>query len=225
MSLDHVRPVKDKTQVHKELKLSPGPVVALLAGSRKKEVERILPVLLKATRFIHQSIPDVQFVISQAPSVDPKLYHQELEKPTLRTFVLIRNRTPEILAACDAAMVASGTATLEALLTRTPFVIIYKAAKTTAFFAKRLIRLPYIGMVNVLAGKLIVPEFLQEKADPEAIACEVIALLEDQKKRSVMLEQFEKVCPLLGEPGVSDRAAKIIHDFLSHREKETVETS
>jgi lipid-A-disaccharide synthase len=194
------------------------PIVALLPGSRHKELLRILPPLLDAASIISQERPDVQFILAVAPNRNPKEAlaiisagrHGSLTKGSLR---VIHHETREALAVADAAAVASGTATLEAALLGTPLVIVYKESFLNWHTLGRLITSEYYGLVNLIAGRRIVPELIQNQLRGESLAQELLALLNPDRNASMRTE-LRKVSEQIGEPGASRRAAEAILDFI-----------
>ncbi len=187
--------------------------VGLLPGSRKMEVERILPLLLESAELIGQKLPQVQFVLLKAPGIAPLLYASKLKTCRLPV-VLCENQTYDLLNICDFALVASGTATLEAAIMQTPMAVVYKVSFLNWLIARALIRLPFIGLVNVVAQKLIVPEFVQYKARPRLIANSALNILNNQASLTNVKSELNKVRQSLGSPGASQRAAEIITNFL-----------
>ena len=189
--------------------------IALLPGSRETEVKRILPEMLHVAKSIHTRTPNVRFLLSQSNTLSPELYEQILAKAKpAYPIQSIRNRTYDVLCASDFAMVSSGTATLEATLASIPFVILYKTAWSTFFLGRRLIRIPYIGLVNVVAGRKIVPEFIQHEIHTETIAQEAAYLLEHQDLREKMILDLKAVQAKLGAPGAVRRAAEAVYGLL-----------
>lgn len=190
-------------------------VIALLPGSRETEVKRILPEMLHVAKTIHARTPNAQFLLAESNTLPTNLYEKILSEARL-TYPIqsIRNRGFDILHASDFAMVSSGTATLEAALASTPFVILYKTAWSTFFLGRKLIRIPYIGLVNVVAERKIVPEFIQHEILTETIAQEAAYLLEHQDLREKMILDLKMVQHKLGEPGASLRAAEAVLKIL-----------
>lgn len=190
-------------------------VIALLPGSRETEIKRILPEMLSVAKMIHTRIPSAQFLLAALNTLPTNLYEKILLQARLTYPIqLIRNRSFDILYASDFALVSSGTATLEATLASTPFVILYKTAWSTFFLGRRLIRIPYIGLVNVVAERKIVPEFIQHEIHPKTIAQEAAYLLEHQDLREKMILDLKMVQSRLGESGASLRAAEAVLKIL-----------
>lgn len=213
--VDLAKPTKPREELRREflpfLKL-----ISLLPGSRESEVKRILPEMLATAELIHQKSPGVRFVLSQSPTLPAALY-QTIVARHKPAFMLsaIQNRSFDLLCASDFAMVSSGTATLEAALAATPFVIFYKTAQSTFFLGRHLIRIPYIGLVNVVAGRKIVPEFIQNEIRPQTIAQEALYLLNHEDLKNKMIHDLLQVRQKLGPPGAANRAATAVIHFLS----------
>ena len=183
--------------------------IGLVPGSRKTEVERILPILLESARLIKQKLPQTQFALLKAPGIAYHLYKTKMKKFDL-PLVLCENQTYDFLKPCDFVLVASGTATLETAIMEKPMLIVYKVSFLNWLIARLLIRLPFIGLVNVVAGKKIVPEFIQYRADPKLIAEAAIETLNNQGKLAKIKAELQNVRASLGNPGASERAAEII---------------
>ena len=190
-------------------------MVALLPGSRETEVMRILPEMLNIAKTLRKRIPNVHFFLSESTTLPQALYEGILmeARPTYPIH-RVRNQTHDLLHASDFALVSSGTATLEATLAFTPFVILYKTAWSTFFLGRRLIRIPYIGLVNVIAGRKVVPEFIQHEIRTETIAQEAGYLLEHQDLREKMILDLKAVSEKLGEPGAVPRAAQAVANHI-----------
>ncbi len=212
--LEHVVTSEDRATLRKEWRLSPDKqIVALLPGSREKEIKRILPVMLEACARMRAEMRDLEFVLSQAPNLDEKIFKEILRVIPL-PIKTVGGRSYDVVEASDFALVTSGTATLETALLLKPFFILYKAGWVTYNLAKRLIQIPYIGLVNVIAGKTIIPEFLQNEARPETIAHEALFLLREPAAREKVVGDLKKIKGRLGKPGASHRAAQALIRFL-----------
>lgn len=188
--------------------------IGLFSGSRESEVKRILPIMLKTAAQLQKDIPETAFFVSKSSNVRPEIYDE-----ILRLFD-VKTQSPavpfyELVKAMDFALVASGTATLETALIGTPFFLLYKASWSTYFLGKHLIKVPYLGLVNLLAEDRVVPEFIQQDAHPETIAHEAKFFLQSPELHAKMKEEFRQVREKLGEKGASARAAKEIYDFLT----------
>jgi len=184
-------------------------VICLLPGSRNSVVEKILPILLKSCEHIHKEIPQAQFFILISPTVNVAIYHHYIKKSNL-PIKLIEDPNYNVLAYSDLGLLASGTATLEAAILNLPMVIVYKISFLSWLFAKFLVKIPYIGLVNVIAKKQIVPEFIQFQARPELIAKEAINIIKNKNRYRAIKEELSKIKTHLGLPGASRRAAESI---------------
>ncbi len=168
--LEIVKCTKEKNKLLEELKFTPqDKIIALLPGSRRIEVERILPVMIKAAEILAKEMPDLKFILLKASNIKNQLIDQLLGKYNhLNIAVKDKNRY-DFLSICSFAWVCSGTATLETAILGIPMLIIYKTSFSTWLVSTFLIALPYIGLVNIVAGEKIVPEFIQYQARPENI--------------------------------------------------------
>ena len=194
------------------------PIIALLPGSRRKELERILPPLLDAALQINQTKAEAQFVLVIAPNRSPaeaeEIIAAHNESETLRSILRITHReTREALAAADAAAIASGTATLEAAILGTPLVVVYKESATNWHTLGRLISAEHFGLVNLIARERIVPELMQNDLTGPRLAQELLALLEPQRNTAIRARLHEATAQL-GAGGASHRAAQTILEFL-----------
>jgi lipid-A-disaccharide synthase len=216
--LDQVKPSHSRSALRKEFGVKDSErVIALLPGSRESEVRRILPIMLETARILQKEMPALRFILVQAPHVFSSLYDEILSRfPSLRLERQTERRY-DMVHLADFALVASGTATLETALLGTPFFLIYKASASTFFLGRRLVRIPYIGLVNVLAGRHVVPEFIQHLARPERIAHETKMILENGELREKLQKEMSEVCQKLGEPGASERAARLVLEKLRQR--------
>lgn len=180
------------------------PVVALLPGSRPNELRAILPGLAAAARIIAARLPSAQFVVARAPGLADELF-AHLGGPTI-----IEQRADEVLAAADVALTASGTATVQAAIHGTPMVIVYRVSPLTYALGKPFVKVETYGMVNLVAGRRIVPELVQHAFTPEAVAGEAVSLLTDEARAGQMRAALAEVRAKLGGPGATKRAAEAI---------------
>jgi lipid-A-disaccharide synthase len=191
--------------------------IALLPGSRMQEINRILPVMWQAAALLDRTTPDACFIIAAPSSREVALLEQVLGKlrDGPRHIQVVAGQTREVLRQARAALVASGTATLEAALMECPLAVVYKVTPLTYQLAKRLIRVPHIGMVNIVAGREVCPEFIQRAATPSALA-EVLQTLSDATPtRQRMLDDLIDVRERLGEGNAHERAAAIVAEELN----------
>jgi lipid-A-disaccharide synthase len=190
--------------------------VAILPGSRPNEVKRILPDLTVAAERIRARVPSAQFVVARAPNLDDGLF-EVLRSRQLDRLVIVENDTDAALSTADVALVASGTATVQASIHDTPMVIVYRVSPLTYRVLRRLVTVDTIGMVNLIAGEKIVPELIQEDFTPEAVAAQAISLLTDDARRARVHEGLARVRERLGGSGASRRAAEAILRLVAGR--------
>jgi lipid-A-disaccharide synthase len=189
------------------------PVVGLLPGSRPNELRNILPVLAEAARPIAAAIPGVQFVIARAPALADELFEPAAALTSAGLpCAMVEHATDEALAAADVVVTASGTATVQTALHGTPMVIVYKLSPFTYAMARRFVRVGTYGMVNLVAGRPVVPELIQDALTPGAIAREVVSLVRDRDRRDAMRRDLADVRARLGGAGASVRAARAVLD-------------
>ena len=196
------------------------PRIALLPGSRYHEVQRILPVMWATTVRVQRQFPDAGFIIA-APSEEVagwvRAVMRSLGKGPEHISV-VAGQTRQVLRQARAALVASGTATIETALMRCPMLVVYRVAWATYCVGRLLIRVPYLGMVNIVArseaseraGKCLCPEFIQHEARPETMAMALAPLLHDGPERETMLAGLDRVSQALGDPQAAEHAADII---------------
>lgn len=185
------------------------PVIALLPGSRKQEILKKLPVMLQVSHLF----PGYQFIVAKAPGLDGSFY-DELLKP-YDNVSYVSNQTYPLLQQAKAALVTSGTATLETALFRVPEVVCYKGSPISYQIAKRVIRVKYISLVNLIMDRLVVKELIQDQLTPENIRTELTRLLENPERRSELAKDYSALHDLLSEGGhASSKAAKLVVDFV-----------
>lgn len=189
------------------------PIVGLLPGSREREVRTLLPVMIRSLPLIREPVPGVRFALGQAPSIPDELMAELLRGSDVPVTV-VRNRTHDLMRRSALLLVASGTATLEAALVGVPMVILYKLHPLSWILGKLLVRIPRVGLVNILAGKELAPELLQGRANPEGLAAAAIPLLQDEDRRRQFRLELDQVAAMLGSGGASARAAREIVSFL-----------
>ena len=213
--LDNAQPTLSRQDFLNRLGLSlQKRTIGIAPGSRKMEIERILPILLESAKLIKDKLPQVQFVLLKAPCLVREIFESKIRKYEF-PIALCENQTYDFLKCCDFVLVSSGTATLETAIMQKPMIIVYKVSFLNWLIAKPLIRLPFIGLVNVVAGKEVVPEFIQYKARPRLIAEKTIEILTSQAALTNVKAELEKVRKNLGSSGASQKAAKIILTCLS----------
>lgn len=190
------------------------PIISLLPGSRRNELKRILPPMLDAAALVSERRPDVQFVLAVAPSRSPKeakeiIGRRNSSLPLPESIRIVHHETREALAASNGAAVASGTVTLEAALLGTPMVIVYKESAINWHTLGRLITADHYGLVNLIAGRRIVTELMQNELNGTRLASELLPLLENQRNHDIR-SLLHDVGHQLGEGGASRRAANAV---------------
>jgi lipid-A-disaccharide synthase len=178
------------------------PIIALLPGSRKQEVQKMLSIMLSVTR----SFPDYQFVIAGAPSLDLEFYEPFMKNPQVG---FVANRTYDLLGLAHAALVTSGTATLETALFKVPQVVCYKANWISYQIAKRIITLEYISLVNLIMKREVVKELIQDDLNTKNLTLELLKILEG-KQRKMIFDAYEDLENKLGGIGASENTAALI---------------
>jgi lipid-A-disaccharide synthase len=209
-----VKPSAERAQLITELGLHPAKkIVALMPGSRRGEIKRLLPVLIEATRLIRQQLPTVQFILPVASS---------LQIDTLQALVdhhgiviqLVQGRTYDVVHASDIAITASGTATLEIALLETPMIVIYKISPLSYAILKRLITVKHIALANIVAGERVVPELIQADATPVRIAAEAVRQLTDAGYHRRIKDRLQQVRQNLGQQdgieGITNLALQLL---------------
>jgi lipid-A-disaccharide synthase len=191
--------------------------IALLPGSRTQEIRRILPTLAAAALGMRKRFPDAGFLLAsptEALAAEERTMLRDLGVPD-GWIPVVTGQTLQILKQARAAWVASGTATIETCLMRCPMVVVYRTSAMTAWVARRVLRIPHIGMVNLMAGREICPELLQEAALPDRLVSALAPLVEDTPERARMLEDLEQTATRLGKGGAAEHAATILLEELS----------
>ena len=184
-------------------KLEDKPIIAILAGSRRQEIKDNLPMMIKAA----SSFPDYQMVLAGAPGIEPEYYHKYLGNSKVK---IVFGKTYNILSHARLAIVTSGTATLETALFRTPQVVCYYTpiGKVISFLRKKILKVPYISLVNLIAGKEIVRELVADTMTVSHISRELELLLPDSPERVTMLGEYDRMIEILGPAGASAHAAE-----------------
>jgi lipid-A-disaccharide synthase len=199
-------PVSEKEFINKN-NLSNKPIIALLSGSRKMEISFCLPEMLKA----RLNFPEYQFIIAGAPSIKPEYYDQFISGTDVK---IVYNQTYDLLYRAKAAVVVSGTATLETALFKVPEVVMYKLSTPTFIIGRAFVHIRFFSLVNIIMDREVVKELLQFHLARE-IKNELGKILNDSDYRQKMLSDFEELLEKVGKPGTSERVAKSMYQFLS----------
>ena len=212
--LETVKTTLHKDEILKKHGLSKDrPVIALLPGSRTTEVKTLLGIMAGASGIIAKELKAAQFVVTKYKNLPGALYEEALKGSPVNIKIIDADAY-NILSVSDFAIVASGTATLETAIIGTPFVLMYKVGIVNYIAYKIVAKIKVLGLVNVIAGRIIVPEFLQYNATAEKIARESLEIMRDGSKRSAMISELGRVKSSLGAPGASQRAARAILPYL-----------
>lgn len=193
----------------KENNLDQRPIIALLPGSRKQEITKMLEIMLSVT----ESLKDFQFVIAGAPSQEASFYAPFLKKQNVH---LLLNKTYDLLSLSHAAIVTSGTATLEAALFKVPQVVCYKSSRISYEIGKRIIKLKYISLVNLILDKEVVTELIQTDFNTKKLKKELTKIL-DEYKRAVLFLEYYDLEKKLGGKGASEKTAKLIFETIQQK--------
>lgn len=208
--LDAVAPQYDRKMLRAKFALaSEGRVIALLPGSRTREVQLLLPLLLDAAEKLARREPKTQFILARASTIPDNLLQSLLRQRGVPVTV-VNEQASEVMAASDLVLVASGTATLQAAVVGTPMVLLYQTTALTFWLARFLIQVRWIGLVNLVAGRSVVPELIQFEATGQRLYEEALRILEDRSVYDEMKRSLAKVRADLGEPGASSRAAEVV---------------
>ena len=203
-------PLKDLVGTgHGPSKTPSGPLISLLPGSRKGELKMLFSIFAKAAKIISREIPNVRFSLIKAPTLAKEFYTRLIKENGVQCS-LVEEGSYEVIRSSDLAIVCSGTATLECALLGTPMIISNKGSFITYVAAKSLVKVPFLGLPNLILGRKRIPELLQYDATPEKIAEEALRILMNQDVTESMKKDLRKVSEKLGENGASQRAAEEI---------------
>jgi lipid-A-disaccharide synthase len=213
--LDQVQP----TLTSNEFKIQYGidhdaTIIGIMPGSRKQEIAKILPVFMETALLLNEKIKKCVFLLPLASTLTEDDLNEHGVMDDRLDIRIIKENRYETMAACDAAMAASGTLTMELGILQVPMVVCYRISKLTHFLAKPFIKAEYASLVNLVAEKEVVTELLQQKATPENIYREILPLLLNQEARDSMKQELFNVSKQLGEPGASKRTARLAMEML-----------
>jgi len=194
---------KDRVQFIHENKLNQDPIIAILPGSRKQEIRKKLPVMLEAVK----DLTNYQIIVAGAPSLDHSFYQEFIKSNSVK---IVHGKTYDLLSASEAAIVTSGTATLETALLDIPEVVCYKTSKISYSIAKRLVKIKFISLVNLIMDKEVVRELIQDDCTSETIKTELSYILEGGKNRNRILNEYQEMKKILGQGGASKKVAQLM---------------
>ncbi len=187
--------------------------IAILPGSRRREITHLLPDMLRAAGILSQRFQDIQFILPLAPTLS-----EDFVRPFLRNspipVTLVDGRVYDVLRASDAALVTSGTATLETGLMAVPMVIAYRVSALSYFIGRMIVDVDHIGLVNIVAGKRIAPELVQREATPQNMADAMAVLLADQERYGKMKAELTGIRAQLGAAGANARVAAVVLEIM-----------
>ncbi len=212
--LDLVKPHYSRQQSREKFNISESKTtIGLLPGSRISEVEKLLPEMLQAAAILAQKIPAAQFLLPLADTLKEEVVAGIISRFGIKVDV-IRDNTYDVISCADLAVVASGTATLETALLGVPMIIIYKISPLSYLIGRLAVSVQNIGLVNIIAGKTIVPELIQHEANALRIAAEALDILKNEERRLQIIADLKEIRAKLGNPGAAMRAAKLACDML-----------
>lgn len=213
-SVDKVHPLHSKQQDFERFGLERArPVVGILPGSRANEIKRMLPVMLDAVKRLAERDSQLQFVLPQADSVSDEVLQGYLQDFPIAIKV-VKQQAYDAIQCCDAVMTTSGTASLEIALLQVPMLIAYRLSPLTYWLGKQLVKIPFIGLPNIIAGKAIVKELIQHEVTPVNLADEIERLLHDPNYRTTAITELSRVKSLLGQGGGSKNMADLALQML-----------
>jgi len=216
-SVDKVKPQRSKAEDLQVFGLADDkPIVGLLPGSRANEIKRLLPVMLLAAEQLQQQLPNLQFILPQADAIADDLLSSYLSQTTLNVTV-IKHQPYDVIQCCDAVMTTSGTATLEIALLGVPMLVCYKLAAITYWLGRWLVKTPFIGLPNIVAGRLIIKEFIQHEAKAENLATEMLNILTNGQYAGQIRTDLAAVKAKLGQGGASRIMADLVVGMLLGR--------
>jgi len=233
--VDIVRPAMSLNEAQRCFGLdSSRQTIGLLPGSRSSEIQRLMPILMETATLLKQQFPDVQFLLPLASSLNLQdlapwlkpvpaqpesgnIHHYIHKHNKSLQIKIIKHHSYDVMQSCDAIITASGTATLEVALMNVPMIIIYKVSMLTYIIARRMISIPNIGLVNIVADELIVPEFIQHEARPDKISAATARFLEEPDYAREIKAKLATVRQKLGNPGGSENVARLVLEMLEDR--------
>ena len=214
--VEEVIPDKSPAQARELLELEDVTTIGIFPGSRKGEIKRILPIQLATVKKLLSQNPDLQFVLPLAESLDDEALDPFIEEIVSLRISVINGRYYDVMQACDAIITASGTATLEIALMGIPMAIVYKISWLSYFILKFMVSIDRIGLVNIVADKFVVREFLQGTARPKKIAAEILHILSDKNYNDTMRQELSLIRDKLGDSSGTTHVAQLAYDMLDN---------
>ncbi|HAL83639.1 MAG TPA: lipid-A-disaccharide synthase [Mucilaginibacter sp.] len=208
--LDAVAAFKPDADFLSNNQLSGKKIIALLPGSRKQEISRLLPEMIS----VSEKFPDYQFIIAGAPSFKREYYEQFFKDNSLP---VVFNATYDLLSNAEAAIVASGTAVLETALFNVPEVLVYKGHPVSIGIARAVVKIRFIGLVNLIMDSAVIKELIQDDCSPQNIRAELDNILNNKSYRKEMLDNYDKLDVKMGKPGASAKTAELIIKYTSKK--------
>ena len=207
--VDIVHPTMERAEAEAWVGKEPGrPLVLLMPGSRLMEIERMLDVILEGAKLLQKQMPQVQFAMPRAGTIPLEMLQSKIQTSGLEVKIT-EGHNYDLFSVADLALATSGTVTLEAAMCGLPSVILYRTSAITAFIARRVINIPNIGLPNIVAGRQILPELLQEELTPAKLAATAVELLAPER-RPQLEANLAYMKERLGEPGAVNRVAQLI---------------
>jgi lipid-A-disaccharide synthase len=198
--------------------------IGILPGSRESEAKQLLPEMLEAAEILKGKIASIQFVLPLADTLNIDFVLRMTDQYPVKVKI-IRDNIYDVLSISDIVMVASGTATLETALLETPMIIIYKVSPLSYYIGKMFINVNNIGLVNIIAGKTIVPEFIQNDANSEAMANEIFDILTNKPRMDQIKQDLVQIKEKLGTPGAAGRAARLVYEMIGKNSGDRIQKS
>ena len=212
----HVKAKRSLEECYRDYEINPEhPVIGLLPGSRRSEIKNLFALFMQTAKTLQAKIPDAQFLLPLAPGLsESDLTHLIQNKPD-NLKIITDGKTYDVMQSCDVILTASGTATLETALMGVPMTLAYRTSPVTYAIFRRMLKIPYIGLVNIVAGKKVVQEFIQHEATEDILSNELIRLLTDKNYREKIITELDKVKEKLGSENGSKNVAKLALELLS----------
>jgi lipid-A-disaccharide synthase len=205
----------NKPDIIKELGFeASSPVLGLLPGSRTEEVTNLLPPMIKAAEILSPRYPDLKCIVPLASTIPPELVESIIRTSSVEVRIS-QGSIYKALKACDLALVASGTATLETAMMEVPMVIVYRVSLLSYWIGRIVVKVPHIGLVNLVAGEEIVPELIQDDVNPNRLAHEALTILEGGQRKENMIRKLAALKEKLGKGIPSERTARIALEMMS----------